>query len=60
MSAVPIVYHAGFLAIDRAADDDLDRRATALLTKAETGEVVLTQRRLGAGQYEYIARVRQP
>lgn len=48
-----VVYHVGSLATDRETDQDLDRRATALMQRAEAGEIVLCQRRLGAGQYEY-------
>ncbi len=35
------VYHTGFLAVDRRRNDELDRRATLLRTKAEYGEAVL-------------------
>ena len=54
-----VIYHTGFLAIDRRKDDDLDRRAAMLRTKAEHGEAILTQRRLGPDQWEYIAGVKQ-
>jgi hypothetical protein len=49
----PVVYHTGFLATDRQADKDLDRRAAALLLRAAAGEVTLYQRRLEADRYEY-------
>ena len=48
------VYHTGMLITDRRLDQDLDRRATALLNRAEHGEVILCQRRLAADRYEYL------
>jgi hypothetical protein len=54
-----IIYHSGFLAIDRKADEDLDRRATMLRFRADRGEAILTQHRLGPDQWEYVARVKQ-
>jgi hypothetical protein len=49
------VYHTGFLALDRGADPDLDKRATDLLQRAEAGQLVLYQHRLSAG---YLAKVK--
>jgi hypothetical protein len=37
-----VIYHTGFLAIDRRGDEDLDRRATLLMNRAKRGEAVLT------------------
>ncbi len=54
-----ITHHIGFLALDRKKDDDLQRRATILRDRADRGEAILTQRRLGPDQWEYIARVKQ-
>jgi hypothetical protein len=54
-----VVYHVGCLARDRREDEDLDRRATILRTKAEYGEAVLIQRRLAPDRYEYVAMVKQ-
>jgi hypothetical protein len=53
-----INYHLGFLAIDRREDDDLDRRAN-MLRDRDRGEAIVTQRRLGPDQWEYVARVKQ-
>lgn len=51
-----IVYHEGFLVVDRMLDDDLDWRATVLLKAAENfGSVELTQKRVGPNHYRYIA-----
>jgi hypothetical protein len=52
-----VIYHTGFLAIDRRGDDDLDQRATLLMNRAKR-EAVLTQRRLGSGRYEYVAEIK--
>lgn len=54
----PIVYHTGFLAVDRAADEGLHKRAAKLAELAEQGQATLAQRRLGVGQYEYLAKVK--
>jgi hypothetical protein len=50
-----VVYHTGVLAIDRKKDAALDARARGLLDRAEAGQVVLYQRRIGPGKFEYIA-----
>ena len=58
-----IVYHRGYLALDRGAgsrfgDDageELDHIATALMAMAEAGRVHLVQRRHGAFDYTYCA-----
>jgi hypothetical protein len=52
---LPIVYHTGFLAIDRQRDKAVDDRASSLLRQAEAGEVELMQRRTGRGRFEYLA-----
>ena len=52
---IPQSYHRGFLPFDRLADDGLDRMAARLLHLACQGELILTQRRHGDGDYEYLA-----
>lgn len=54
----PIIYHLGLLANDREKDADLDRRATELMRRAETGEAILYQSRVAPGVFEYLALVR--
>lgn len=50
------VYHVGFLARDREVSSVLDQGARMLLTAAFKGEIMLYQRRLGEGKYQYFAR----
>lgn len=50
------VYYTGFLVIDRERDVDLDTRATRMMNSAAEGKVVLYQRRIGPGQFEYHCR----
>jgi len=58
-----VVYHRGFLALDRGAgsrlgDDageELNHIATEVMAMAEAGRVHLVQRRHGACDYTYIA-----
>jgi hypothetical protein len=58
-SGAATIYHTGFLAIDRQEDCDagrkLDKLATRLLAAAYRGEVLLIQRKLGEGRYEYLS-----
>jgi hypothetical protein len=50
-----IIYHIGFLCIDRETDPKTDFRAQRMMKDAEAGKVLLTQKRLGPGKYEYRA-----
>ena len=58
-----IVYHRGYLALDRGAGsrfgdnagEELDHIATALMVMAEAGRVHLVQRRHGPFDYTYLA-----
>jgi hypothetical protein len=58
-----IVYHRGYLAMDRGsgsrlgddAGEELDHIATALMVMAEAGRVHLVQRRHGPYDYTYLA-----
>jgi hypothetical protein len=49
------VYYTGFLAADRYGNNELDELAAMLLVRADRGEIILLQRRLSFGVYEYIA-----
>lgn len=49
------VYHIGMLPNDRERDWEVDQVAQEAWSVAEAGEVLLTQRRLESGKYEYIA-----
>ena len=49
------VYYTGFLAAERYGNTELDELASMLLVRAERGEIILLQRRLSFGVYEYIA-----
>lgn len=51
-----VVYFVGDLASARVADPEIDRMAMRWSELASAGRVVLTQRRIGAGRWEYLAR----
>ena len=65
-----VLYHSGYLALDRGpgsrlgkeAGAELDRIATALMAMAEAGHVHLVQRRYGPVDYSYmvVARPARP
>lgn len=50
-----MIYHRGFLAMDREVNQVLHKTARDLYRAARKGKVMLTQRKLGDGDYEYIA-----
>jgi hypothetical protein len=52
MSGSAVVYHTGFLALDRRGDEDLDQRAFMLSEPARHGKVPPTRRRLVSGSYD--------
>jgi hypothetical protein len=52
-----IVYHCGYLPVDRAADEQLDRVAMFLMALSDLGKISLTCRKVGDGQYFYLAKV---
>lgn len=58
MSTAPVIYYVGYLAIERGEDEDLDKHAARLMERADAGEVIVCQRRLGVGRYEYLVRVK--
>lgn len=49
------VYHVGDLASDRVGNPHLNQTAETMLDLYQRNEVELVQRRLGFGEYEYIA-----
>lgn len=52
------VYHVGCLATERMSNSLLAGRASAYQEAAGQGAVLLSQRRLAAGRYEYLATKR--
>jgi hypothetical protein len=52
------VYHRGFLALDREKNAELDDMAAQAWRLAEKGVLLLTQRRHGELDYDYIAQRR--
>lgn len=54
------VYHRGELAKDRRLDKAVNADANLAWLLAEQGHLQLSQRRLGEGAYEYIAKVIKP
>jgi hypothetical protein len=50
-----VTYHVGDLAGDRLGDAAVAGRAAAYLEAADAGRVLLSQRRIGPGRYEYRA-----
>lgn len=57
-----VVYHRGYLARDRVGNNwrarELSKTAAYWMARAERGEVVLSQRRIGIECFEYIATVK--
>jgi hypothetical protein len=55
-----IVYYVGDLARDRANSADLSELADYVLAASSAGRLLLGQRRLGPGQFEYRATALPP
>jgi len=51
------VYHTGFLVKDRELSKAVAATAALAWQLAEAGHLLLTQRRVGEGTFEYIAKV---
>lgn len=58
-----VVYHRGYLARDRHGNQwrarELSKTAAYWMARADAGEVVLTQRRIGIECFEYIATTKE-
>lgn len=51
-----VVYYTGFLMKDRKSDKELSFKADRALRAFETRLVILFQRKVGVGVYEYVAK----
>lgn len=49
----PVVYHRGYLYVDRSKNEDLHMSAKYIYRKAQAGECVLFQRKHGDFDYSY-------
>lgn len=52
-----VLYHTGFLVVDRVKRPDLADIADAFLALSAEGRVVLAQRRRGEARFDYLAVV---
>lgn len=48
-----IMYHVGYLPVDRLKDERLSEMATDLYTRARAGDLFLVQGKSGPGKYAY-------
>ena len=48
-----MIYHRGLLMLDRQHDDKVNQKAHEVWKEHRAGRVILFQRRLGDGDYEY-------